>query len=240
MQLLIPTRDRPLGQLQSHLAQVWSWARRSRWHQKSSSGKSPLQFGDLLRGTDSDRLRTTPHPQNPPSWQLQGHCDPWAPCTCREAEEQHICQQHKNTLAVRLGRSLDQPSAVQGLKGNLPSKAPAAPRNCVLEQMSVTGQPKGPLCMPCKHRAHLVLHGGWISQGTQGVKQHMEHLERLKVNPCAPQTPPVDLSRWTALPAWHTSTELPGTGNSHCSRDWKVLSFQGHSAQSCQEGDWTD
>lgn len=41
---LIPTRDRPLGQLQSHLAQAWSRARRRCWHQKSSSSKSSTQF----------------------------------------------------------------------------------------------------------------------------------------------------------------------------------------------------
>lgn len=158
MQLLIPTRDRPLGQLQSHLAQVWSWARSRRWHHKSSSGKSPLQFEDLLRGTDSDRLgtlRTSPHPKPP---QAESSRDTVIPRTCRKAEEQHICQQHKNTPAG-LGRSPDQPSAVQGLKGNLPSKAPAAPRNSVLEQMSVTGQPKGSLHTHCKHPAHSVLHG---------------------------------------------------------------------------------
>ena len=41
---LIPTRDRPLGQLQSHLAQAWSRARRRCWHQKSSSSKSSAPF----------------------------------------------------------------------------------------------------------------------------------------------------------------------------------------------------
>lgn len=94
---LIPTHDRPLGQLQSHLAQAWSWARRRCWHRKSSSSKSGLQLGDSLRGTDSDRL-VTPRIMNgqpPISKTLQvtllwGRCDPWAPrraerapCACR-------------------------------------------------------------------------------------------------------------------------------------------------------------
>lgn len=99
----------------------------------------------------------------------------------------------------------------------MPSRTAAAPRSRVLQQISVTGQPKD----PCKHRARSVLHRRRISQGTQGTEQHTNHPERLKVNP-VPLRP---LSRWAALPAEHTSTALPGTGNIHCSKDWKVLAF---------------
>ena len=58
---LIPTRDRPLGQLQSHLAQAWSWARRRHWHQKSGSSKSRLRFGVIAEG---DRLGQARYPQH--------------------------------------------------------------------------------------------------------------------------------------------------------------------------------
>lgn len=91
---LIPTRDRPLGQLQSHLAQAWSWARRRCWHQKSSSSKSRVQFRNLLRGTDSDGLVTpdSVNTQLPTCRELQGRelrgqPDPQAP----RAEEWARC-----------------------------------------------------------------------------------------------------------------------------------------------------
>lgn len=181
---LIPTRDRPLGQLQSHLAQAWSWARRRHWHQKSSPSKSRLQFGDLLRGTDSDRLVTpsTANTQLPTSKtlqvrQFQGHCDPWAPCKAKRAlcacigkQSNSTSVNDKNTLAVLSAAwqgNLYQLSAVQGLKSNLPSETPATSRNCVLEWnwCLCSAQPApGPRHVPSEHCTCFVPQRRWISQ----------------------------------------------------------------------------
>lgn len=183
---LIPTRDRPLGQLQSHLAQVWSWARRRCWHQASSSSKSGLQLNGLLTRTDSDGLVTpsTMNGQSPISETLQvrwlwGHCDPWAPwraeralCACVEKRvTAHLLttQKHAGNAHCGLGEETLSSICSPRSKGRSVSRdacgfkdlCPGA-KSVPLQHKVCTGSPKparGALCPFCACRR-------WISQGS--------------------------------------------------------------------------
>lgn len=147
---------------------------------------------------------------------------------------------HKHPAALAAAwQELEQPSAVQGPKGNLPPKAPAAPRTSVLGQISVTGQPKGPCTCPASTVPTSCYTGGEFP-GNQGIKQHREHPERLKVNPCAPHTfqwaSPDGLlcqQRWSTPAQHYQALGIFSTARKKC------FIFK-DSAKSCQEGDWAD